>query len=822
MSKSDSLQDIENCFKPSSKSVFDLLSENGTFFVIPTYQRPYSWKDEEISKMLNDIFEGYFLLLTKVDTIKFLGTILTTDSRSSAEVGEQRSTELPSRVLAVIDGQQRITTLILILTLLYEKIVLLHKRWGDNIEKQIDKAQAKLKKSPQGESQELNALIEELNEEQRDVRVIVDKITTDIDACVNELMGKKTSPSDTQYYPRIIRLMEDYWDKEKPGYTSAIASYIYNCMKYLRKISEGTIDSTEEFSVNDWVANAKEDQKEFYRKIRDALGVIRGAFGVFEETSGKLSSKDSEEEKKGYKEEKELYIAPSVDYLIKPEVYGVLKALFLLNTLSAPVVRSLQGTTKESKDLRKLLQFSALAGYLMYRVAITSVNASNEDMAFDIFESLNTAGSPLTAIETFKPHVFLPGVGKDDPLYRWMQDITTYLQDKNADASRLIQVFAFAEAGKTKLTRINQQRIFLNQYDKFDDEQKNKFIENLFYTKEFLEHCWGEELDLTSLLAFISREQWEELEFCLTFLKNLKHFRALGPVVRYFAHWKESVETPSLDLNSKKEAASDFVAAVKACTAFTVLWRTALGGGTKGIDTIYEKIMTGNLAQDYPPFCRQDDKHQETELPSVSDLKGVFIRALQEKRIGSAEQWVEKVKTTYYQQGFRNLAKVVLLAAANDAEASPKCPYALTKGKEGCNPLLRADLFKDLTLEHISPQDRGSGSWNESFHNETYSSAKLVDTLGNYTLLPLPENSFVSNKEWEEKKKAYKVFASGNLPSDITGLTPAEKDKFKKYFHYLSWLKPVSEQPHWGPDKIKERTEEIARLAHATLFNWLA
>lgn len=823
MSKSDSLQNIENCFKPSSKTVFDLLSENGTFFVIPTYQRPYSWKKEEISKMLNDIFEGYFLLLTKVDTIKFLGTILTTDSRNSAEVGEQKSTELPSRVLAVIDGQQRITTLILILTSLYEKIVFLHNKWKDSIQKQIDKAPTNLKKGSEEELQESNDLIEELREAMEEVDVIVGRITTDIDSCVNELMGKKKSPMDTQYYPRIIRLMDDYWDKDRSGsYTSAIASYIYNCMRYYRKLDEGiTPQKDETFSISAWVANAKDDQKEFYAKLEDALKVIREAFSVFEKTSGSSNSENYEDENKDCKEENELYIAPKIKFLIEPKVEGVLKALFLLNTLSDPAVQQLHGTSKNSEELRKLLQFSALAGYLMYRVAITSVNASNEDMAFDIFESLNTAGSPLTAIETFKPHVFLPGLRKEDILYRRMQDITTYLQDKDADASKLIQVFAFAEAGRTKLTRINQQRIFLNQYDKFDDSQKEKFIENLFHTKEFLECCWGSKLKISRIADFITREEREELEFCLAFLKSIKHVRALGPIVRFFSHWRDSVGDSSNDLGAKEEAASDFVAAVKACTAFTVLWRTAFGGGTNGVDNEYAKVMIGTISQDYPPFYHQNIKHQEIELPAVSDLKGVFIAALQQEKIGSTEQWVDKVKTTNYQPGFRKLAIVVLLAAANDAEASTNYPYTLVKGKEGCNPLIRAELFNALTLEHISPQDRGKGSWNDSFHNETYSSAKLVDSLGNYTLLPLPENSFVSNKDWEEKKRAYKVFASGRLPADVSGLTKEEKEKFEKYYQFLSWLKPIADQPHWGPDKIKERTEEIARLAHKTLYNWL-
>ena len=41
----------------------------------------------------------------------------------------------------------------------------------------------------------------------------------------------------------------------------------------------------------------------------------------------------------------------------------------------------------------------------MNRVQVVVVSASKEEYAFDMFESLNTTGEPLTAFETFRPRV---------------------------------------------------------------------------------------------------------------------------------------------------------------------------------------------------------------------------------------------------------------------------------------------------------------------------------------------------------------------------------------------------------------------------------
>lgn len=82
---------------------------NGNKFVIPTYQRKYSWTDNEIKALWQDIEESI-----KDDMNHFVGTLSFKENKS---VGLSANT-----VYEIIDGQQRITTLFILLKVLIVKL----------------------------------------------------------------------------------------------------------------------------------------------------------------------------------------------------------------------------------------------------------------------------------------------------------------------------------------------------------------------------------------------------------------------------------------------------------------------------------------------------------------------------------------------------------------------------------------------------------------------------------------------------------------------------------------------------------------------------
>lgn len=82
---------------------------NGNRFIIPTYQRKYSWTDTERKDLWQDIEESI-----RDNMNHFLGTL---SFKENKVVGLTTDT-----VYEIIDGQQRITTLFILLKVLIDKL----------------------------------------------------------------------------------------------------------------------------------------------------------------------------------------------------------------------------------------------------------------------------------------------------------------------------------------------------------------------------------------------------------------------------------------------------------------------------------------------------------------------------------------------------------------------------------------------------------------------------------------------------------------------------------------------------------------------------
>ncbi len=93
------------------KTIFDLFSDKKADFLIPDYQRPYAWGEEQCQTLWDDIFQFSFpdnnYEAFDENEEYFLGSIVTFKN----EKGKSE----------VIDGQQRLTTLMLILRAFYDK-----------------------------------------------------------------------------------------------------------------------------------------------------------------------------------------------------------------------------------------------------------------------------------------------------------------------------------------------------------------------------------------------------------------------------------------------------------------------------------------------------------------------------------------------------------------------------------------------------------------------------------------------------------------------------------------------------------------------------
>jgi uncharacterized protein with ParB-like and HNH nuclease domain len=109
------------------KTIKDLLTDKSANFLIPDYQRPYAWEDNECQTLWDDIFSFAFPennkdLFAPSDEY-FLGAIVTyKNDKSQSEV---------------IDGQQRLTTILLLLRAFYDKFEYMADQTSKDMRKNI-------------------------------------------------------------------------------------------------------------------------------------------------------------------------------------------------------------------------------------------------------------------------------------------------------------------------------------------------------------------------------------------------------------------------------------------------------------------------------------------------------------------------------------------------------------------------------------------------------------------------------------------------------------------------------------------------------------
>ena len=109
--------DLHRAYKSTGDSVKHLFDRHEEGFCVPLYQREYTWEEENINQLFDDIMQGILELSNENgdNATTFLGTtILTnlTDSNSTIKAWEERAR--PTAIRLVIDGQQRFSTIALL------------------------------------------------------------------------------------------------------------------------------------------------------------------------------------------------------------------------------------------------------------------------------------------------------------------------------------------------------------------------------------------------------------------------------------------------------------------------------------------------------------------------------------------------------------------------------------------------------------------------------------------------------------------------------------------------------------------------------------
>lgn len=773
--------EIENIFSATARSTWQFMTENGQGCYIPAYQRLYSWDRENISRLFEDALHGIRQIIARSDTISFIGTIIAIHDTKYQTVNPIYQTEVAPRVMTIIDGQQRISTIIM-------SNIVLH----DYIRRAVNLFKGKT----------------EIH-----LSWICDECTQMLVGLENTYLIDRTSgDGNYQYYPRIIRALSDVWSRKQgqAKYDSSVAKLIW---EYINFTKAGNA-SQYKFHPVDSTGAVINDHKTVYETFRFIQRELK-----------RICQSHYEE-----------YDFSDLITATQQERFEGIWDFPIPDAVKSYVAE--ESSDRFYDDFCYLLRLLIFARYLNHRIAVTVVTARNEDDAFDMFEALNTTGEPLTAFETFRPKVTeLETLSRYEhsPSYECMMQIEDYLNryhkadDRQRATSEMLVSFALFETGHRLQKKLNAQRRYLrDEFDKLsnlnDIEKNRSFVQSLASVASFLRYGWGAEQD-TKPDFYPLKIDNEEALVGIRVLKKLNHSVTIAPLSRFYQHALETEQEAD-----RIKRIEDFVRAIKATVAFSVLWRSAMGG-TRNIDKHYREIMHSGVNSEnesIPPMARRPNGR--LGVVSLANYKRALQLVLRDEgKIKNREDWVDQISKNAIYQHSQPLARFLVFCASDDAIPDELEKGLLTRGRQGINSLLTLSQWNDesyFTVEHIAPQSNGTG-WGSDIYEEQ----QTIHTLGNLILLPKEENNIIGNRSWQHKKLMYRLLSAEteaefeDLKTELKsfGLTLSKTaNEVMQNAKYLGFCKSVTlYDGDWSRNIIEKRTRCFAELAWDRLKTWL-
>ncbi len=768
---------IDNIFQAVPKTCNLFLIADGQCSYIPSYQRDYSWSGDNIIRLLEDAIQGLNQILERDEVISFLGSVIAIQDSKNRSVKPAFRSELPGTVRVIIDGQQRLCTLVLLNIVLHNLI------------------QNKLKPLPQGQEEDEFEWIRQKSSE----------ICSQLFKTMYYDKGIDDRPFT--FYPRIIRAHEDIWStkKSQAQYKSPIASILWGYLLHTQT----------ETAYNLFKYRSKEDN-ERHNHIESIYEEVK------RQVNNILNSNNSR------------YNMPTMSQVIDDRFSERLWNYELPSVVKNFVDK--KSSERHYENYCSIIKLLVLSQYINHHMAFAVVTTENEDDAFDMFEALNTTGTPLTALETFIPKIIeTEGIEnfESSDVYGYVEKLKSYLspftkaEDKQKANSTLLIPFAMYEDGFKLKSKLNEQRRHIrNSYDALQSkEDKRNFVKSLSTLSTFTRNVWLSSLEDIDFSPLDINDP--EVYFCINILRSLNHTIVIAHLFRFYEEAVNSEE------NELEENTAELLKAIKATVAFFILWR-APKENTAGIDTHYRNILRFGFEIDtegettkVPPL----GKHRVSKQGVVSfeNYKRMLANILKEKGgIGTKEEWVNKVKMQPLYSNAKTIARAILFLAFDNSSTDPNNPGLIVQGRGNTFPILKSELWRldeYFSVEHIAPQ---SGN---NWPKELYEDSNYVDRIGNLALLPLNENNTIGNHPWNIKKIFYQALASKTKDDLDNALKKLKENDVKlslsseKIMHnsdYNAMYESIAVyQDQWNIDIIEKRSKRLAELAWDKLSIWL-
>lgn len=772
------MKKVEDLFKARASSPLEtaMLYDGRVGFTIPEYQRQYDWSEDNITRLYYDTLNGFQRLSDSTDAnaFTFLGTLIFVEEETKEE-------EFAGVSVAVVDGQQRLTTLTLFACALSEAL-----------RRQLDETEF---------PSSVGANISKWLEEEVEVRLYA------LYECA--IGSQRVSPKETFPFPRIIRWGDTRGrSKSSSDYRSPVGRFLEGFADYF---------DSEKIEYVPPALGTGTDAEKLARNYQLIRGLI-----------GNLNDSDWYEDAECEQFE--------IGWARRTQCRNLFERLQDYMKDESDRNRTIEELAKHA-ELHPLVRTLLFASYFCSCIVLTRVMTEDESAAFDIFDALNTTGEPLTALETLKPRVInfenkksgyagslseLAFETIDENLDQRFSDTSK----KQAETKDLIVTFALYLEGKKLSKDLATQRNFLRQsYDgaaKNGVESARRFVQAIAVSAEFRRFYWEPD-GIEELGRFHKSETVDEVQLLVSLISAMKTSLALPILSRYWTS----------DLKHSGEAR--FIEVLKALTGFLVLRRAATGG-TSGIDSDFRALMTPSVGSGRSRkfgLCAGVD--HANALLSLDELKDAFKVLLQHKlKTLTKESWIEQAAANPLYEQSRELVRFMILTAAHQAMPAEESPGLWNKegvkASANTNDFLNNKTWRGshyATVEHIAPETNPKHGWDIA---GLYKDNILRHSLGNLILLPARENSAIGSDSWEKKRKFYMALTETSVADQAKRIEEAKAagisfststEKLLSEGTRLSLLDPLRSVEIWNSDTVVARSKNIAGLCWDHVWPWL-
>lgn len=776
------MQKSLDIFKAEPQSVFDVICKRKTTgFYMPAYQRPYSWEESHIRDLFSDCENVFRNLLDSHDAIIFLGSILSVDDSIALTIYPLVKRDKPEEIKLIIDGQQRLSTLMLIILCINERLRILLPS---------------LKK----------AITSEQDEEIKDVLDELRQVVSQLEIDTSNTVVETTAEHEVyKYLPKIIRSQVDCWGRSEKNalYDSPIAELLYVYQRHIMDQRDNSVFKPLDLSLMSTSAKRVVNN---VKEIRKQLDCVQKGF--------QFQFPDSETEEK-----------INISDLVDVETLDV--------CLDFPVDKNLALVAESYPKVAEVIYIAVFAKFLLHRVCLTYVEVNNESYAFDMFEALNTTGEPLTAIETFVPKA-IEFIGKkrkegapEEELEAAMDVLNSITErfeniidskEKNLKTKALILAFVRAFEGKVKVTSLRDQRdAMLKSYENCDYDLKGVYLSQLATSANFLFDHW--QVVVPNVGKLVDSSVLDISNLCLRYLVDMKHDIVQSLLIQ-FVLIDEKFEVTGTEH-------SDFAKVLKSVTAFSVLWR-AMSGGADGIDAVYKKLHERGVNADQKGFTlgygsltsdrfNPDIINQffREELVNKIITKGSPKDTVDEKwlDICSKQQILTKPKSI----------KMLLLAGLHGVELEGVDHQISNK--------LSTDFLTTTMWELISRKNAikkvFNGGSTEGWGDEEIANPEIYNKIGNVLIDVRDGVSSSNSPSWYNLKQHLLQALANDSINDIEDILSSEchiSEHAKSHASVLMLEKKFGDitfADKWGKQQIDERSSLLLSNAWRNLTKWL-